>query len=266
MDCVGTYAVAGFRAQRDPYRSSVAYVPQDQSRSISGRASEARIGQKAKSEATLHTSLLRLAHDATKRRERLRPWPPEHPARSRAACRSRQETAAAPKGCRACAQRRLANEHTCPSAVIESMSEEARAVAHGGPMDGTVLGSVATARFEVAMADRSHLVYVATDDYERLPDGSKARVYECHGRQDKWKRLCGSSTGMARRGRMGRARRSRYPRRLLGSLLGNRSGTPDVPAARSRCRRLVQLGAGSGSGRVPIFGNAGQDGRELGGP
>lgn len=57
-----------------------------------------------------------------------------------------------------------------------------RAVAHGGPLDGTVLGLADTDSYEVRLADRTRWSYVATGERERLPDGSEGVVYVCAGR------------------------------------------------------------------------------------
>lgn len=57
-----------------------------------------------------------------------------------------------------------------------------QAVARGGPVDGTVLGSGDAEAYEVRMADRTCWEYRATSDHEQLPDGSRARVYVVAGR------------------------------------------------------------------------------------
>ncbi|MGY1839630.1 MULTISPECIES: hypothetical protein [unclassified Modestobacter] len=57
-----------------------------------------------------------------------------------------------------------------------------RAVARGGPLDGSALGDVAPAEFEVVMADGSHHLYGATDEWAESAPGVHARVYDWRGR------------------------------------------------------------------------------------
>lgn len=58
-----------------------------------------------------------------------------------------------------------------------------RAVARGGPLDGSVLGDSAAEEFEVVMADGSHHLYVVTDEWSKSASGVHARVYDWRGRR-----------------------------------------------------------------------------------
>jgi hypothetical protein len=57
-----------------------------------------------------------------------------------------------------------------------------RAVAHGGPMDGEILGLADAESYEVRLADRTRWKYVATREREVLPDGSWGVVFVSAGR------------------------------------------------------------------------------------
>ncbi|MGY2066432.1 hypothetical protein [Blastococcus sp. SYSU DS0619] len=58
-----------------------------------------------------------------------------------------------------------------------------RAVARGGPLDGSVLGDAAAGVFEIVMADGSQHRYVATDEWGGSASGARTRAYAWQGRR-----------------------------------------------------------------------------------
>ncbi len=59
-----------------------------------------------------------------------------------------------------------------------------RALAYGGPVDGSSLGDDSAAEYEVVTSDRARWRYVRTDQMEENVDqpGTFARIYRCLGR------------------------------------------------------------------------------------
>lgn len=58
-----------------------------------------------------------------------------------------------------------------------------RAVARGGPLDGSMLGEATVEKFEVVMADGSRHLYARTDEWSLSAPGVHARLYDWAGRQ-----------------------------------------------------------------------------------
>ena len=65
---------------------------------------------------------------------------------------------------------------------IEAPSDALPAMARGGPVDGTVLGTADGDHYEVVIADHSRWDYVKKSERATLPDGRLAVVFECRGR------------------------------------------------------------------------------------
>ena len=58
-----------------------------------------------------------------------------------------------------------------------------RAVARGGPLDGSMLGEATVEEFEVVMADGSRHVYAKSHEWSSAAPGVRARLYDWSWRQ-----------------------------------------------------------------------------------